>query len=54
MSAFASVCLYFVVETVGNVGGALRHRRAGGLVTRLAGRVRAIGRILLAPREKAG
>lgn len=45
-SAFGSVLLYFVVETLGNLGGALRRLRAGGLVARLGGRARALARIL--------
>lgn len=49
MSAFGSVFLYFVVETLSNTGGALRRRRAGGLVTRLAGRARALARIVVSP-----
>ena len=39
--------LYFALETLGNIGGALRRRRAAGFVARLAGRVKALARILV-------
>lgn len=46
ISAFASVCLYFAIETLSNLGGAVRRRRSGGFVARLAGRTKALARIL--------
>ena len=46
VSAFASVCLYFAVETLSNVAGALRRLRGGGCAARLAGRTKALVRIL--------
>ena len=54
MSAFGSVVLYFAVETIGNIGGALRRRRAGGFFARFAGRSRALARILMALPAKTG
>ena len=46
VSAFASVCLYFAVETLSNVAGALGRLRGGGFAARLAGRTKALVRIL--------
>ena len=54
ISAFGSVLLYFAVETIGNLGGALWRRRTGGLAARFVGRSRALARILTARPEKAG
>ena len=53
VSAFGSVCLYFAVETFSNIGGAVRRLRGGGFTARLAGRARALVRILLLPRFNA-
>ena len=49
LNAFGLVCLFVAVETLGNLVGSIRRRRGNGLGARLAGRSRAIARIL-APR----
>ena len=53
LSAFGSVCLYFAVETLSNIGGAVRRLRGGGFIARLAGRARALIRIVSLPRPNA-
>lgn len=46
-AAFASVCLFFAVETASNVAGAAWRMRANGLGARLVGRLRALSRIVM-------
>lgn len=48
-SAFAQVLLFFAVETVSNLGGAALRLHGNGFGSRLGGRLRAIGRILVSP-----
>lgn len=45
-AAFALVVLFFVVETVSNLAGAVLRLRANGALARLAGRLRALARIV--------
>lgn len=53
ISAFAGVFLYFAIETLSNLGGAVRRLRSGGFAARLAGRTKALARILSLPHVKA-
>ena len=48
VSAFGLALLYFAVETASNIGGCFRRFKPNGLSARLAGRLRALGRILFA------
>ena len=49
--AFALATLYFVVETVSNLAGCVRRWSWNGFWPRTAGRMRALGRVLLASRH---
>ncbi|MEO8677481.1 MAG: FkbM family methyltransferase [Vicinamibacterales bacterium] len=49
LSAFGSACLYFVIETISNLGGAALRRRSNGAGQRLTGRLRALGKIVARP-----
>ena len=49
LSAFGLILLYFTIETVSNLGGCIRRLRGNGFGSRLAGRFRALRRILFAP-----
>jgi GT2 family glycosyltransferase len=44
--AFALVAIYFLIETISNLGGCLRRLKGNGSAVRLAGRLSAFGRIL--------
>ncbi|MDP2318339.1 MAG: glycosyltransferase [Acidobacteriota bacterium] len=52
--AFGLVCLFLGVETLGNLGGSLWRFQGNGFIPRLAGRLRAVGRILVPSRREAG
>lgn len=53
LAAFGLVCLFLGVETVGNLGGSLWRVQWHGFVPRLAGRLKAVVRILLPARREA-
>lgn len=52
--AFGLVCLFLGVETLGNLGGSLWRVQGNGFIPRLAGRLKAVGRILAPSRREAG
>lgn len=52
--AFGLVCLFLGVETLGNLGGSLWRFQGHGFIPRLAGRLKAVGRILAPSRREAG
>lgn len=51
--AFALVCFYCAVETLGNLGGSVRRTGDAGFLDRLAGRLKALMRILTPSRSNA-
>jgi GT2 family glycosyltransferase len=53
LHAFALVCLFVGVETLGNLGGAVWRAHSHGSLDRLSGRLKALARILTASRLQA-
>lgn len=49
LNALSLILLYFTIETASNLGGCIRRLRTNGFGSRLAGRMRALVRILFAP-----
>jgi len=54
LHAFGLVCVFLGVETLGNLGGSLWRLQGNGFVPRLAGRMKAVARILWPSRHQAG
>jgi hypothetical protein len=47
LAAFALTGTFVVVESISNIGGAIRRKHADGLWERLVGRLLGLGRILI-------
>jgi GT2 family glycosyltransferase len=52
LAAFALICVYCTIETAGNLGGSLLRGSDAGFADRLAGRLKALARILVPMRSR--